>query len=143
MLAILCKVLTHYLIEIQVIAKMFQSLSLIAIDYGKARIGIASGQMITKTATPIGTVEAYDGVPNWIELDKIIKRWNPSDIIIGLPLDTQDFETDITKAAKDFAKEVQQRYQRKVHLINEAYSTREARWRLEEVKSKKSRNNFV
>ncbi|ORU22481.1 crossover junction endodeoxyribonuclease RuvA, partial [Francisella tularensis subsp. holarctica] len=32
---------------------MFQSL--IAIDYGKARIGIASGQMITKTATPIGT----------------------------------------------------------------------------------------
>ncbi|WP_230957265.1 Holliday junction resolvase RuvX, partial [Francisella tularensis] len=93
--------------------------------------------MITKTATPIGTVEAYDGVPNWIELDKIIKRWNPSDIIIGLPLDTQNFETDITKSAKDFAKEVQQRYQRKVHLINEAYSTREARWRLEEVKSKK------
>ncbi|MDE4961570.1 Holliday junction resolvase RuvX, partial [Francisella tularensis subsp. holarctica] len=28
-------------------------------------------------------------------------------------------------------------YQRKVHLINEAYYTREARWRLEEVKSKK------
>ncbi|MDE4938546.1 Holliday junction resolvase RuvX, partial [Francisella tularensis] len=33
--------------------------------------------------------------------------------------------------------EVQQRYKRKVHLINEAYSTREAIWRLEEVKSKK------
>ncbi|OEZ33905.1 crossover junction endodeoxyribonuclease RuvA [Francisella endosymbiont of Amblyomma maculatum] len=114
---------------------MFQSL--IAIDYGKARIGLSSGQMITKTATPIGTVAAYNGVPNWIELDKIIKRWNPSDIIVGLPLDTQDFETDITKAAKDFAKEVQQRYQRKVHLINEAYSTREAIWCLEEVKSKK------
>ncbi|ALB01544.1 Holliday junction resolvase [Francisella persica ATCC VR-331] len=110
---------------------------LIAIDYGKTRIGLASGQMITRTTTPIGTVEAYDGVPNWIELDKIIKRWNPSNIIIGLPLDTQDFETDITKAVKDFAKKVQQRYQRKVYLINEAYSTREARWRLEEVKSKK------
>ncbi|GAB4223026.1 MAG: Holliday junction resolvase RuvX [Francisella sp.] len=111
--------------------------SLIAIDYGKARIGVASGQMITKTATPIGSVEAFDGVPNWIELDKIIKNWNPSDIIVGLPLDTNNFETDITKEAKDFAKEVEKRYKKNVHLVNEAYSTREARWRLEEVKNKK------
>ena len=46
--------------------------ALLAIDYGRARIGIASGQMITKTASPIGTVEAFDGVPNWIDLDKVI-----------------------------------------------------------------------
>ena len=110
---------------------------LIAIDFGRARIGIASGQMITRTASPVGTVEAYDGVPNWLELDKIIKSWNPSDIIIGLPLDTQDFETDITRDAKLFAKEVENRYKKSTHLINEAYSTREARWRLESVKNKK------
>ena len=110
---------------------------LIAIDFGRARIGIASGQMITRTASPVGTVEAYDGVPNWLELDKIIKSWNPSDIIVGLPLDTQDFETDITKDAKLFAKEVENRYKKNTHLINEAYSTREARWRLESVKNKK------
>ncbi|MDE4996846.1 RuvX/YqgF family protein, partial [Francisella tularensis subsp. holarctica] len=64
-------------------------------------------------------------------------RLNPSDIFIGLPLDTMIFETDITTSAKDFAKDVQQRYQRNVHLINEAYSTREASWRLDEVISKK------
>ncbi|MDE5016734.1 Holliday junction resolvase RuvX, partial [Francisella tularensis subsp. holarctica] len=62
---------------------------------------------------------------------------NPSDIIIGLPLDTHNLETYITKSPKDFAKEVQQRYQIKVHLINEAYSNREARGRMEEFKSKK------
>ncbi|KEI35814.1 putative holliday junction resolvase YggF [Francisella sp. W12-1067] len=111
--------------------------ALLAIDYGRARIGLASGQMITKTASPIGTIEAYDGKPNWFELDKIIKRWNPSDIIIGLPLDTKDLDTDITRDARNFAKEVEDRYQKNVHLINEAYSTREARWRLESVKNKK------
>ena len=111
--------------------------ALLAIDYGRARIGIASGQMITKTASPIGTVEAYDGVPNWIELDKVIKRWNPSDIIIGLPLDTRDLDTDITRDARKFAIEIEERYKKPVHLINEAYSTREARWRLESVKEKK------
>ncbi|QIV96058.1 putative Holliday junction resolvase [Allofrancisella inopinata] len=111
--------------------------ALLAIDYGRARIGLASGQMITKTASPIGTIEAYDGKPNWFELDKVIKRWNPSDIIIGLPLDTKDLDTDITRDTRNFAKEVEDRYQKNVHLINEAYSTREARWRLESVKNKK------
>ncbi|QIV94538.1 Holliday junction resolvase RuvX [Allofrancisella frigidaquae] len=111
--------------------------ALLAIDYGRARIGLASGQMITKTASPIGTIEAYDGKPNWFELGKIIKRWNPSDIIIGLPLDAKDLDTDITRDARNFAKEVEDRYQKNVHLINEAYSTREARWRLESVKNKK------
>jgi putative Holliday junction resolvase len=111
--------------------------ALLAIDYGRARIGIASGQMITRTASPIGTVEAYDGVPNWIDLDKVIKRWNPSDIIVGLPLDTRGLDTDITRDARKFAIEVEERYKKPVHLINEAYSTREARWRLESVKDKK------
>ena len=111
--------------------------ALLAIDYGRARIGIASGQMITKTASPIGTVEAFDGVPNWIELDKVIKRWNPSDIIVGLPLDTRDLDTDITRDARKFAIEIEERYKKPVHLINEAYSTREARWRLESVRDKK------
>ena len=111
--------------------------ALLAIDYGRARIGIASGQMITKTASPIGTVEAFDGVPNWIELDKVVKRWSPSDIIVGLPLDTSDLDTDITRDARKFAIEIEERYKKKVHLINEAYSTREARWRLESVKDRK------
>ncbi len=110
---------------------------LLGIDYGRARIGIASGQMITKTATPVGTVEACDGLPNWIDLDKVMKRWNPSDIIIGLPLDTKDLDTDITRDARKFALQIEERYKKPVHLINEAYSTREARWRLESVKDKK------
>lgn len=112
--------------------------TLLAIDYGKSRIGIASGQMITRTASPVGTVPAYDGTPDWYELDKVIKKWNPSDIIIGLPLDAYGFETDITREAKLFARAVQERYTNKtIHLINEAYSTREARSRLEAVKNKK------
>ena len=111
--------------------------ALLGIDYGRARIGIASGQMITKTASPVGTVEAFDGVPNWIDLDKVMKRCNPSDIIVGLPLDTRDLDTDITRDARKFAIEIEERYKKPVHLINEAYSTREARWRLESVKDKK------
>ena len=113
---------------------------LLGIDFGNSRIGIASGQMITKTATPIATIMAKKGKPQLDELDQLVKQWRPSDIIIGLPIDAKDQETKITEQARIFAKEIKLRYQKPVHLISEAFSTREARWRLEEVKSKPIRH---
>ncbi|WHN65313.1 Holliday junction resolvase RuvX [Cysteiniphilum sp. QT6929] len=115
-------------------------LKLIGLDYGKSRIGIASGQMITKTATPIATISAKQGEPEWHELDKIIKQWRPSDIIVGLPIDAKDQETKITEEARVFAQKIELRYQKPVHLISETFSTREARWRLEEVQNKSNRH---
>lgn len=115
-------------------------LKLIGLDYGKSRIGIASGQMITKTATPIATIAAKQGEPEWHELDKIIKQWRPSDIIVGLPIDAKDQETKITEEARVFAQKIELRYQKPVHLISETFSTREARWRLEEVQNKSNRH---
>ncbi|WP_440615294.1 Holliday junction resolvase RuvX [Cysteiniphilum sp. 6C5] len=113
---------------------------LIGLDYGKSRIGIASGQMITKTATPIATIAAKKGEPEWQALDKIIKQWRPSDIIVGLPIDAKDQETKITEEARSFAQKIELRYQKPVHLISETFSTREARWRLEEVQNKSNRH---
>lgn len=115
-------------------------LKLIGLDYGKSRIGIASGQMITKTATPIATIAAKQGEPEWSELDKLIKQWRPSDIIVGLPIDAKDQETKITEEARAFAQKIELRYQKPVHLISETFSTREARWRLEEVQNKSNRH---
>jgi len=112
--------------------------TIIAIDYGKKRIGVASGQMITKTANPVATVNTYNtGEVDWETMDKIINRWKPGDIVIGLPLDARGFETDITKATREFFKIIKERYNLPTHFINEAFSTRAARWKLEEVKSKK------
>ena len=113
---------------------------LLALDFGRSRIGIASGQMITKTATPITTIAAKQGEPEWLELDKIIKQWRPSDIIVGLPIDAKDQETKITEEARAFAQKIELRYQKPVHLISETFSTREARWRLEEVQNKSNRH---
>ncbi|WP_239986705.1 Holliday junction resolvase RuvX [Fastidiosibacter lacustris] len=113
---------------------------LIGFDFGNSRIGVASGQMITKTATPIATISAKKGEPQWKELDKIIKQWRPTDIVIGLPIDAKDQETKITEQTRAFAEKIKQRYQKPVHLIPETFSTREARWRLEEVQNKSNRH---
>lgn len=111
---------------------------LLGFDFGLKRIGIASGQLITQTATPIGTIECPNYTPNWHEIDQVIQTWRPTDLIVGLPIDAHGDETDITKKAQAFSELLHQRYQKPVHLIEEAYSTREARWRLEEIKGKKA-----
>ena len=97
---------------------------LIGIDYGKVRIGVASGQMVTKTATPITTIIAKNGIPDWVQFDKLIKQWRPDEIVIGLPIDTKDRETAITKEARGFAKKIQERYQKPIHLITETFCRR-------------------
>ena len=50
---------------------------LIGIDYGKSRIGIASGQMVTKTATPITTIAAKNGVLDWQQLISLLRGGVP------------------------------------------------------------------
>lgn len=110
---------------------------LLGFDFGLKRIGVASGQLITKTATPIGTINCPDKTPNWHEISKLIEKWRPTDIIVGLPIDAHGEETEITKLSRLFSDELSKRYQKPIHLVEEAYSTREARWKLEEVKGKK------
>jgi putative Holliday junction resolvase len=113
--------------------------NLIGIDFGRSRIGIASGQMITKTATPIGIIQAKDGIPRWQELDTICEERKPNRIIVGLSVDAQGEETDMTKSTRRFAEIIRSRYQKPTSLISEAFSTREARWRLEEIKGRVSK----
>ncbi|MCF6767723.1 Holliday junction resolvase RuvX [Thiotrichales bacterium 19S11-10] len=110
---------------------------LLGFDFGLKRIGIATGQLITKTASPLDTVESSnDNRPNWQKIDQIIKKWRPTDLVVGLPIDTFGKETDITIKAREFANDLSSRYNKPTHLIEEAYSTRQARWQLEETKGK-------
>ena len=46
-------------------------------DYGTRKIGIAVGQLITKTANPIAIISARDGVPDWSEIEQLILEWQP------------------------------------------------------------------
>lgn len=57
---------------------------ILAFDYGLRRIGIASGNLLTRTASPITTLECRGGTP-WQEIDKLLKEWRPDRIVVGQP----------------------------------------------------------
>ena len=113
---------------------------ILAFDYGKARIGIATGQTLTKTASPVTTIKSINGKPNWKEIEAIIKKWRPNEFVVGLPIDMHGEFTDSTKAAQAFGEELEKRVNKPIHFVDEKLSTREARWRLESVSSKTARH---
>jgi putative Holliday junction resolvase len=102
----------------------------IGFDFGYKRIGVAVGQKLTCSASPLTTIDAKVGVPNWDSIEKIIKQWNPQALIVGLPTCIDDSELYTTKAARRFAKQLKQRFELPVHLVDERLSTVEARGHL-------------
>ena len=105
-------------------------LTLLAFDYGRRRIGVAVGQSLTGTATPLTTLYARRSKPDWEALARLVERWEPQAMVVGLPLDMDGGEQDITRLARHFRRDLAQRFRVPVHLVDERLSTWEARERL-------------
>lgn len=103
---------------------------LMCFDFGKKRIGVAVGQVITRTAQPLTTLQAKDGTPNWDEADKIIKKWRPDAFIVGIPLNMDGTDQPITTSAREFANTLKDKYNRPVYEMDERLTTKDARERL-------------
>lgn len=104
------------------------SRTIMAFDYGTKSIGSAIGQDITGTASPLKAFKANDGIPNWDEIEKQIKEWQPNLIVVGLPTDLHGKDLDsITPRAKKFANRLFGRFGVQVQLHDERLSTTTAR----------------
>lgn len=94
----------------------------LAFDYGTKRIGVAIGDAVTRAARGLGAVPH-----DWGKIGKLLVEWTPAACVVGLPLDESGAEQAITRQARQFAGELQQRFKGPVHLCDERYSSRSAR----------------
>ncbi|MDM8548239.1 Holliday junction resolvase RuvX [Candidatus Venteria ishoeyi] len=95
-------------------------------DYGSKRIGVAVGQKITNTATPLQIVTGKNNKPDWDAIEKIIRNWQPAALIIGLPLHADGSDSHTSKAARRFSRQLEGRYHLPVYLIEETLSSHAA-----------------
>ena len=98
----------------------------LAFDFGLRHIGIAAGQTVTATASPITTLRARDGRPDWDELALLVDHWKPRRLVVGLPLNMDDTESDMSGRARDFAATLERRTGIPTELVDERLTTREA-----------------
>ena len=103
---------------------------LLGFDFGMKRIGVAVGQTVTKTARPLETLKAKQGVPHWEKILKLIKTWQPDALIVGIPLNMDGTPQPLTEAGEQFGNELKKHFELPLYGIDERLSTKDARERL-------------
>lgn len=106
---------------------------ILAFDFGTRSIGIAVGQEITGTASPLPAIKARDGIPDWDELGRIFDEWQPDLAVVGLPLNMDGTEQEMTQRARKFANRLHNRYRVRVETSDERLSTADAKAMLFEL----------
>ncbi len=98
----------------------------LSFDYGLKYIGVAVGQRITGTASPMAPVRANQGKPDWPAIERLIREWQPDQLIVGEPLNMDDTQSEMADRAARFARQLEGRYGLPVALIDERLTSREA-----------------
>ncbi len=99
-------------------------------DYGTKRIGVAVGQTLTATATALVTLSARNHKPDWDAIGALIAQWQPAALVVGLPLNMDGSENDLTRRSLRFSRQLHERFRLDVHTMDERLSSVEAGVRL-------------
>jgi len=100
---------------------------IMAFDFGTQKSGVAFGQSMTGTGTPLSLIPMRDGIPDWDLLDKVVSEWQPDICLVGLPLNMDDTESELSLRARKFARRLKHRINKAVWMVDERLTTREAR----------------
>ncbi|ACQ92865.1 Holliday junction resolvase YqgF [Tolumonas auensis DSM 9187] len=104
--------------------------SLMGFDFGTKSIGIATGQEITGSASPLTSLKANEGIPDWAQIEKLLKEWQPDLLIVGLPLNMDGTEQEMTQRARKFGQRLHGRFGFQVEFKDERLTTTDAKARL-------------
>jgi len=100
--------------------------TLLGFDFGLKRIGVAVGQEMTGTASALTTVAARDGKPDWDAISRLIHEWQPDAVVVGLPLNMDGSDHELSRRARRFGNQLHGRYNLPAHFIDERLSSLEA-----------------
>jgi len=99
--------------------------TILAFDFGLRRIGCAVGQDVTGSASPLGVVANRAAGVDHEAIAALIREWQPTGIVVGMPSHTDGSESDMQKPVAAFIEELR-RYNLPVETVDERYSSLEA-----------------
>jgi putative Holliday junction resolvase len=102
-------------------------ITVLAFDFGTQKIGVAVGQSLTQTATPLTELSAREGQPDWNQVASLIKEWQPDVFVVGVPVNMDGSEFDLTLRARKFGQRLHGRFGKPWHEMDERLTSFEAR----------------
>lgn len=120
---------------------MSQPRTILAFDFGLRRIGVAVGQDVTGSASPLGVIaNRADGVDHEA-LAALIKEWRPAGLVVGMPTHADGSPSDMQEPVEAFIEELQ-RYELAVDTVDERYTSVEAEQVLKEARASGTRGRI-
>jgi putative Holliday junction resolvase len=99
-----------------------QSTRVIGFDFGSYWIGVATGQTLTREATPLPALRNGD----WRAIARLLDDWQPQQLVVGLPLSMDGEDDEMTARTKRFGRQLEGRFGIPTCMIDERLTTREA-----------------
>ena len=92
----------------------------LAFDFGLRRVGIATANLATRTASPLTTLKVRDAIP-WSDIDRVIEEWRPAQLVVGLP--EGEGAASIARAVRAFVAQLAERYGLPVATVDETLTS--------------------
>ena len=106
--------------------------TLLGFDYGFKRIGVAIGHEITGQARPLATLVLKNKQIPWDNITRLIEEWAPGALVVGMPLNADQSEHEVSKAARRFGNQLNGRYNLPVYWVDERLTSHAAEQLLRE-----------
>jgi putative Holliday junction resolvase len=96
-------------------------------DFGTKKIGVAIGQVTTKTANSLQTLRSPNQTPNWQAIEKLVQEWQPAGFVVGISRQLDGTDNPVTSKMLKFCRQLSGRFNLPVHQQDETLSTFEAK----------------
>ena len=114
-------------------------MQILAFDFGTQHIGVAVGQTVTKTSSPLIILNvAREGKEIWNTISNLIDEWKPDQLLVGKPLNMDGTPSEIMKKVDPFFNKLQKISNIPCELVDERLTSFEAK-QLIETQSKDDR----
>lgn len=99
--------------------------TIIAFDFGLRRIGVAVGQDVTGSASPLGVVANRDSGADHDRIAALLREWRPTELVVGMPAHADGSPSEMQAQVERFIEELRT-YGLPIQTVDERYTSVEA-----------------
>ena len=115
--------------------------TILSFDFGLRRIGVAVGQDVTGSASPLGVIANRNGRIDRDRLGALIKEWQPTQLVVGMPSHADGSPSEMQAAVDAFIEELGC-YALPIDTVDERYTSIEAERVLKEARAAGTRGRI-
>lgn len=93
-----------------------------AFDFGRRRIGVAVGQQVTSSASPLAVAGNGQNGPDWQKIESLVKEWRPDRLIVGMPAHADGSPSDLADVVDAFIDDLR-RFELPIEIVDERYTS--------------------